>query len=72
MVLYPAGTPGALVQSTFAAVDTAMRTSEVEKILLSLGALPRFSASPAEADAYLKSEFQAWGEIVKRSGTTLD
>ena len=72
MVLYPAGTAPAMIQSTFAAVNTAMHTPEIEKTLLGLGALPRFSTSPAEADAYLKSEFQTWGDIVKRSGTTLD
>jgi tripartite-type tricarboxylate transporter receptor subunit TctC len=72
MVLYPAGTPDMIVQSTFIAIGTAMRTPDVEKVLLTLGALPRFSTSPAEANSYLQSEFRNWGDIVKRSGITLD
>jgi hypothetical protein len=34
--------------------------------------LPRFSTSPADANSYLQGEFRNWGDIVKRSGITLD
>ena len=36
------------------------------------GLLPRYSASPEEATAYLRSEFRSWGEVVKRSGVALE
>jgi tripartite-type tricarboxylate transporter receptor subunit TctC len=72
MVLYPAGATKALVQSTFNEVTTAARDSELEAKLLTAGLLPRFSASPDDAAAYLRSEFKSWGEVVKRSGVTLE
>jgi tripartite-type tricarboxylate transporter receptor subunit TctC len=72
MVIYPAGTPAATVRSTFTALNTAMHTPEVEQRLMAIGALPRYSKSPKEADTFLRSEFKSWGEVVKRSGTVLD
>ena len=72
MVLYRAGTNPALVQSTFAAVNTVMGEPGMDKTLLQLGAQPRRSVSPAEASAYLRSEFQTWGDVVKRSGVVLE
>lgn len=49
-----------------------MRMPDVTARLTSLGLLPRSSASPDQAQAYIRSEFSAWGAVVKRSGTTLD
>ena len=72
MVLYRAGTNPVLVQSTFAAVNTVMGEPGMDKALLQLGAQPRRSVSPAEASAYLRSEFQTWGDVVKRSGVVLE
>jgi tripartite-type tricarboxylate transporter receptor subunit TctC len=72
MVLYPAGASKALVQSTFAEFNAAARDPEVEQKLITAGLLPRFSTSPEEATAYLRSEYKSWGEVVKRSGVTLE
>lgn len=72
MVLYPTGVSKALVQSTFTEVNAAARDPEVEQKLLAAGLQPRFSSSPAEAAAYLRTEFTSWGEVVKRSGVALD
>lgn len=70
MLLYPAGTPKATVNSTFTSLNAVTRAPEVQQQIQMIGALPRYSKSPAEAGAYLKSEFKNWGEIVKRSGLT--
>lgn len=72
MMLYPAGTSKALVRSMHTSMATALRTPDVEQRLLAVNCLPRYSASPEEADAYLRAEYATWGEVVKRSGTTLD
>ena len=72
MLLYPAGTAKALVQTTFTEMNAAARDADVEAKLISAGLQPRFSASPEEAGAYMRSEFKAWGEVVKRSGVTLE
>lgn len=72
MLLYPAGTPRTQITATYAAMTKAMRTPEIERRLRTVGALPRYSKSPEEADAYIRSEFAQWGEIVRRSGTKLE
>jgi tripartite-type tricarboxylate transporter receptor subunit TctC len=68
MVLYPAGTPKAVVEATHAALNAVASQPDVEQKLVSLGLQPRSSKTPDEAAAYLRSEYKNWGEIVKRSG----
>ncbi|NUZ07292.1 Bug family tripartite tricarboxylate transporter substrate binding protein [Piscinibacter koreensis] len=72
MLIYPSGTPKEIVQRTFTATNSVMRMPETEQQLLAIGALPRTSKSPDEAAAYIRTEFQQWGETVKRSGVQLD
>jgi tripartite-type tricarboxylate transporter receptor subunit TctC len=72
MLLYPAGTDRQLVAGTFDAMNKAMQTPEVDAHMRKIGAIPRFSASPAEARDYIRSEYAYWGEAVRRSGVRLD
>lgn len=72
MVLYPAGAAKALVQTTYTEVNAAARDAEVAQKLLTAGLQPRFSASPDEAAGYLRAEFKSWGEVVRRSGVSLE
>ncbi|MEJ8851521.1 Bug family tripartite tricarboxylate transporter substrate binding protein [Variovorax rhizosphaerae] len=72
MLVYPAGTNGQLVASTFTAMNKVMQTPEVDARMRQIGAVPRFSKSPAEATAFIRSEYAHWGEAVKRSGVQLD
>ena len=72
MLIYPAGTPKALVETNFEVINKIVGNPEVQQRFATLGVLPRSSKSPEEADAYIRSEFAAWGAVVKRSGTTLD
>ncbi|HEY4371940.1 MAG TPA: tripartite tricarboxylate transporter substrate binding protein [Burkholderiales bacterium] len=72
MLIYPAGTPKAMVNSHFEAINKIVAMPEIEQRFASLGVLPRSSKSPDEADAYIRSEFVAWGAVVKRSGTVLE
>ena len=72
MVVFPAGVPRELLTTTHAAIERTMRVPEVEQRLVSIGAVPRYSASPDEAAAYMRQEFAHWGEVVRRSGTTLE
>ncbi|WP_051212819.1 Bug family tripartite tricarboxylate transporter substrate binding protein [Rubritepida flocculans] len=72
MVIYPAGVPRELLTQTHAAIERTMRVPEIERRLLAIGAIPRYSASPDEAAAYMREEFRRWGEVVRRSGVTLD
>ncbi|MCS6891952.1 MAG: tripartite tricarboxylate transporter substrate-binding protein [Rhodovarius sp.] len=72
MVIYPAGVPRELLSQTHAAIERTMRVPEMERRLIGIGAIPRYSASPDEAAAYMREEFRRWGEVVRRSGVTLD
>jgi tripartite-type tricarboxylate transporter receptor subunit TctC len=72
MLLYPAGTPKTLVKATHAAIEKSMHNPDVEQHMIAFGALPRFSASPEEADAFMVSEYNYWGDVVRRSGVQLD
>ncbi len=72
MVIYPSGVDKALVNSTYEAMNKAMRTPAVAARMMQIGAVPRFSASPAEAAAYIRTEFAHWGEAVAQSGVKLD
>lgn len=72
MLLYPAGTPKAMVRTSFEAINGIVRTPEVSQRFATLGVLPRSSASPEEAQAYIGTEYASWGAVVRRSGTTLD
>lgn len=72
MIIYPLGTPKALVKLTFAALSTVMKNPEVEQSLLVIGCIPRVSKSPEDAAAYLRSEYKYWGDAVKASGVKLE
>ncbi len=68
MVLYPAGTAKATVNASFASVNAITATAEVQQRLQATGLQLRHSNAPEEAAAYLRSEVNNWGEVVKRSG----
>ena len=72
MLLYPAGTDSKIVREMFDAMNKVMRTPEVENRIRQIGAIPRYSASPEEARAFVRSEYAYWGEAVRRSGVKLD
>jgi len=72
MVVYPAGVPQELLTTTHAAIERTMRVPDVEQRLLGIGAVPRYSANPEDAQTYMRQEFAAWGEVVQRSGVTLE
>ncbi len=72
MLIYPAGTDKQLVANTYAAMNKAMQMPEVDAKMRQIGCIPRFSASPAEAAGYIRSEYAAWGDVVRRSGVRLE
>ncbi len=72
MLLYPAGTFKPLVNHTLNELNEVARDPELAAKLVAAGLQLRSSNSPDEATAYLRSEFRSWGEVVKRSGVTLE
>ena len=71
MLMYPAGVPKNLVDRNFEALRQISDTQDFKDRLQTIGALPRSSRSPQEANDYLRSEYRYWGEVVKRSGVSL-
>jgi tripartite-type tricarboxylate transporter receptor subunit TctC len=68
MMLYPAGTPKAHLQSVHQAIQVIMKQPEVQARMLTIGLQPRLTSSVDETNEYLKSEYHFWAEVVKRSG----
>jgi tripartite-type tricarboxylate transporter receptor subunit TctC len=67
----PAGTPPAVVNKTYDAVTRALRTPEVVKQLLDLGAEPG-GETPHEFSRRIKAESTAWSQVFKKSNMQLD
>jgi len=67
----PAGTREAVVNKTYDAVARALRTPEVAKQLLDLGAEPG-GETPREFARRIKAESAAWSQVFKKSNMQLD
>jgi tripartite-type tricarboxylate transporter receptor subunit TctC len=66
-VVAPVGTPSAILAKLNMELNNALRHPDVKAKLALQGAEPLGSSSP-EYGAYLKSEFNRWGKIIKDSG----
>ena len=70
-VLAPAGTPPAVVNSLHAEFVKILRMPDVKDKIAGLGA-DIVGSSPAEFQAYLKSEIDKWSGVIKASGAAID
>jgi tripartite-type tricarboxylate transporter receptor subunit TctC len=66
-VFLPAGAPKALVERLHAAVDATIRSPDVARKFVELGADPQFG-SPAEFAAYVAEDFAKWARLAKEAG----
>jgi tripartite-type tricarboxylate transporter receptor subunit TctC len=66
-LLAPAKTPAAIVNKLSHAIAEAMHDPELKKKLIASGAIPAPN-SPEDMAAFLKSEFERWGKIVREKG----
>jgi len=65
-MIAPAGTPRDIVMKLNAEVTKLLRTPDVQQLLASSGVDPT-PDTPEEFGAYLKSEFEKWGKVVRDS-----
>jgi tripartite-type tricarboxylate transporter receptor subunit TctC len=66
-LLAPAKTPADVVGKINAEVQRALRSGEIRERLAKLGTEP-MSMSPAQSDAFIASEYQVLGKIMRDSG----
>jgi tripartite-type tricarboxylate transporter receptor subunit TctC len=66
-VFLPAGTPKALVDRLHAAIDATVRSPDVAKRFVELGADPQFG-TPAEFAAYVADDLAKWARLAKEAG----
>jgi tripartite-type tricarboxylate transporter receptor subunit TctC len=67
----PAGTPTPIVERLNAEVAKALALPDVRERLAGFGAVP-VRNSPAEFQAFIRSEIGKWAEVVKTSGAHVD
>ncbi len=71
MLLAPAGTPKEIVDRLAAEAGKALRTEELRAKFDTLGTIP-VGNSPQEAAAFLDSEVQKWGKVVRDANVKID
>ena len=69
-VLAPAGTPAPIVDRIAQATRVALADPEFHEYLVKSGLQPMKEATPREAEAYIKHEYERFGPIIKAAGFT--
>jgi tripartite-type tricarboxylate transporter receptor subunit TctC len=67
----PAGTPASVLARLNADINAVLAESDIRARLDQLGVLP-VGGPPAVAEAYVHSEIQRWGEVVRSIGLKVD
>ena len=70
-MMAPAGTPPAIVEELSAEVAKAMASPALKNRTMELGATP-LGTTPAEFEAFVRSEISRWSRIIKQAGIKLD
>jgi tripartite-type tricarboxylate transporter receptor subunit TctC len=70
-MMAPAGTPPAIVEELSAEVSKAMASPALKNRTMELGATP-LGTTPAEFEAFVRSEISRWTRIIKQAGIKLD
>jgi tripartite-type tricarboxylate transporter receptor subunit TctC len=68
MLAAPAGTRKEIVDKLAAEVRSIVAAPDVQKLFVDTGNIPLASPSPAELQAYLRSEIVRWGRVVEEAG----
>jgi tripartite-type tricarboxylate transporter receptor subunit TctC len=69
-VVGPAGLPAPIVQRLNQEIAAALKSPEIEKILVDAGNEP-FSASPQEFSAMIREETKKWADVIKAGKITI-
>ncbi len=66
-VFLPAATPSVLIERLHGAVDATIRSPEIARKFIELGADPQFG-TPAEFSAYIANDLAKWARLAKEAG----
>jgi tripartite-type tricarboxylate transporter receptor subunit TctC len=72
MVVAPAATPTPIVDKLHTELEAIMALPETRSAITRVGLVPADSHSIGELQAFVRSEIVRWGEVVKRSGASVD
>jgi tripartite-type tricarboxylate transporter receptor subunit TctC len=67
----PAGTPGEIVQRLHAEVGKALQDPELRHSFLAAGVEPAL-LGPQELGAFMRTEYDKWGKVVRDTGATVN
>jgi tripartite-type tricarboxylate transporter receptor subunit TctC len=67
----PAGMPAPLVQRLYAEIGKALQDPELRNSFRT-GGVEAMSMAPAELNAYMRTEYEKWGRVVKETGATVN
>ena len=67
MLVAPAGTPRAIIDRLNSESVKAMNAADIRERLAGLGGEPA-SGSPEDAAAFLRSEYEQWGKVIREAG----
>jgi tripartite-type tricarboxylate transporter receptor subunit TctC len=70
-LLTPTGTPNNIIQTLNAKLVEITQQADTQSNLMKQGATPK-TGSPTQIDAFLKSEIEKYGKIIKNSGIQID
>jgi tripartite-type tricarboxylate transporter receptor subunit TctC len=72
MLAAPAGTPNEVVEKLHGALKEIEQQPDVEQKIRNLGTIPVVTPPVPELKEYVKSEVTRWGEVVKKSGASVE
>ena len=72
MVVAPAATPAPVVERLHAELKAIMAMAKTREAITRIGLVPVDTGSPAELQAFVRAEIVRWGEVVKRSGASVE
>jgi tripartite-type tricarboxylate transporter receptor subunit TctC len=72
MLAAPAATPNEVVEKLHGALKEIEQQPDVEQKIRNLGTIPVVTPPVPELKEYVKSEVMRWGEVVKKSGASVE
>jgi tripartite-type tricarboxylate transporter receptor subunit TctC len=72
MLVAPANTPKEIVDTLYKELKAILALPEIKQRINELGMIPVDSPPPEELARYVKTEIVRWGEVVKKSGASIE